>query len=269
MLTSYNLARAPFTGTWPFLTGSAKMLAAKSIGSLLRYHSTFKFHVVSVTAAEEVRQLLNDCQADKTLAVIRTSPDSIPWLSATQVTALGAITNVLLSVLKIGAGRLTGSAALVADGSHSLSDLLGDGVCMIAVKSPPAVERLCTLVIAMMLTSAGVAMSWSSLMDLLAQQGVPAQTAAMGTLPLLVALFALVAKEMMFRVTRHVALTVRSSALLANAKHHRSDAMSSMAAAVGSVGVILGFPVADTVAAATVGLMMIGMGVEVAFGAEH
>eukprot|EP00966_Prymnesium_polylepis_P257723 5953936-Prymnesium_polylepis.1 len=92
--------------------------------------------------------------------------------------------------------------------------------------------------------------------------------AVLGTPPLLVALVAITCKEMLYRVTRAVGRRTRQAVLLASAKHHRSDAMSSLAAGVGAVGVLAGLPLADTLAAAVVGGMMVSMGASVAFG-EH
>lgn len=187
-------------------------------------------------------------------------------LSPSHVTLLGAVANVLLSLLKLVVGTLSGSASLVADAYHSASDLLVDAVTMLAVNAPPAFERLGTLTIAGLLTSAGVTMVWSACLALW-RRAPPATV--MGTPPLLVALVAIASKEVLFRVTRAVGRRTRQAVLLASAKHHRSDAMSSLAAAVGCLGVLVGFPLADTLAAAVVGGMMISMGASVALGEQH
>ena len=187
-------------------------------------------------------------------------------LSPSSVTALGAVVNVMLSLLKLVVGTASGSAALVADAYHSGSDLLVDAVTMLAVHAPPNFERAATLVIAGLLSTAGIAMMWSACLSLW-QRSAPA--AVLGTPPLLVALVAIACKEALFRVTRTVALRTRQQVLLASAKHHRSDAMSSLAAAVGAAGVLVGLPLADTLAAAAVGGMMVSMGASVAIGEQH
>ena len=187
-------------------------------------------------------------------------------LSPSAVTALGAVVNVMLSLLKLFVGTASGSAALVADAYHSGSDLLVDAVTMLAVHAPPSLERAATLVIAGLLSTAGVAMMWSAGLSLWRRS---APVALLGTPPLLVALVAIACKEALFRITRAVALRTRQQVLLASAKHHRSDAMSSLAAAVGAVGVLVGLPLADTLAAAAVGGMMVSMGVSVAIGAHE
>ena len=132
----------------------------------------------------------------------------------------------------------------------------------------PEMERVCTLIISGLLSSAGAAMVWGCGVTILASEAaaVVAVPAALGALPLLVALVAIGAKEGLFRITRRVALRARSAVLLANAKHHRADAISSLAAAAGSCGVLVGLPVADTLAAGLVGFLMLRMGLEVARG---
>lgn len=186
-------------------------------------------------------------------------------LSASNVTLLGALVNVLLSALKFVVGTLSGSVSLVADAYHSGSDLLVDAVTMLAVNAPPAFERAATLAIAALLASAGAAMMWSAGIALW-RKVLP--TTMLATPPLAVALVAIASKEVLYRVTRAVGLRTRQAVLLASAKHHRSDAMSSFAAAVGSGGVLVGLPLADTLAAAVVGGMMVSMAVDVARG-EH
>ena len=184
-------------------------------------------------------------------------------LTSESVTVLGAVANVLLSLLKLVVGTLSGSASLVADAYHSGSDLLVDAVTFVAVKAPPAFERIATLAIAALLASAGGVMTWSSGVALW-KRATP--TEMLGTPPLLVAAVAICAKEALYRITYRVGLRTKQAVLLASAKHHRSDAMSSLAAAVGAGGVLVGLPEADMIAAAVVGGMMIAMGVDVARG---
>jgi len=187
-------------------------------------------------------------------------------LSPSRVTLLGAVVNVLLSLLKLVVGTVSGSASLVADAYHSGSDLLVDAVTMLAVNAPPNFERAGTLAIAGLLASAGIAMIWHACLALW-RRSAPA--AMLGTPPLLVAVVAIASKEALFRITRAVGRRTHQAVLLASAKHHRSDAMSSLAAAAGAAGVLLGLPVADNVAAAVVGGMMLSMGVSVARGEQH
>jgi len=189
-------------------------------------------------------------------------------MSPSRVTLLGAIVNVMLSMLKLVVGTASGSASLVADAYHSGSDLLVDAVTMLAVHAPPAFERAATLAIGGLLALTGGGLMWSA-MTALWKRALPSASEMMGVPPLLVALVAISAKELLFRVTRAVGLRTRQAVLLASAKHHRADALSSLAAAVGAAGVLLGVPIADTIAAACVGGMMVSMGASVACGGEH
>jgi len=186
-------------------------------------------------------------------------------LSPSRVTLLGAAVNVLLLLLKLVVGSLSGSAALVADAYHSGSDLLVDAVTMFAVNAPPAFERAAVYAIAGLLATTGGTLVWSSLVALLRRQP-PA--AMLGVPPLLVAVVAIGSKEGLYRITRAVGQRTQQAVLIASAKHHRSDAITSLAAALGAAGVLVGWPIADTLAAGMVGGMMVSMGWGVARG-EH
>ena len=192
--------------------------------------------------------------------------EGLSELSPQKTALLGAVSNVVLSVLKLVVGLLAGSASLIADAGHSCSDLIVDGVCMLAVNAP-VLERVCTAAIACLLASAGVACVWNGLAAFLASSF--AAEAAMGPWPFVVALFACAGKEALYRVTAAVGVKRRSAILIASAKHHRSDAITSVAAALGSGGVLLGFPAADALAAAVVGAIIIKMSVEIGFGVAH
>jgi len=206
------------------------------------------------------------------LSRMAVAPSSIRFrggssMSPSRVTLLGAVVNVLLSMVKLAVGTLSGSASLVADAYHSGSDLLVDAVTMLAVHAPPAFERAATLAIGGLLALTGGSLMMPALLAL--WKRAPATAAEMmGVPPLLVAVVAISAKEVLFRTTRAVGLRTRQAVLLASAKHHRADALSSLAAAVGAAGVLVGVPIADTIAAACVGGMMLSMGVSVARG-EH
>lgn len=229
---------------------------------------------VDVSSAEaSARHLLNqESRKVSTESALRTTIFSqLSSLSPNQVTLIGAFVNIILAILKLVVGRISGSAALMSDAYHSWSDLLVDGVCLMGLRAPRA-ERACTLAIAGLLASAGAAMMVSAAISLQEIFSFSAAAAAapqaLGAWPLLVALVSIASKEGLFRVTRRVSLRARSSVLLASAQHHRQDAMSSMAAAVGTCGVLMGLPAADTLAAGVVGGMMVAMGWEAASGGD-
>lgn len=192
--------------------------------------------------------------------------------TAREITIAGAVTNVLLCGLKAGVGCLTSSASLIADAGHSLSDLLSDGLALCA-SAVPTWERECTLGIALMLGSTGVVMVYHAGLTILdavaaALANGPAVASAgvcaLDAVGLCVALASIASKEALFRITHAVGLRSGSSTLLANAHHHRSDAMSSVAAAVGICGTLAGFRMLDSLAALVVGAMVFHLGIETA-----
>jgi cation diffusion facilitator family transporter len=161
-----------------------------------------------------------------------------------RVTIAGTVVNVLLTVFKFVAGVLGASAAMIADAVHSLSDLLTDFVVLLFVKlsSRPAdsdhpyghgkYETLATAMVAIALLAAG---------GVLLSEGVQKIVAAIhgeqlvmpGKIALWAALVSIAAKEGVYWITIAVAKRVDSSALRANAWHHRTDALSSVATALG------------------------------------
>lgn len=183
------------------------------------------------------------------------------------VVTIGAATNIVLAALKLAAGTLSGSASLIADAGHSLSDLFSDAFCWLAPRLRHArAEAACTLGISAILCATGLGMSSAALKTLV--QGA-ARTAPPIALPgseaaaLLIALLSVLSKEWLFRITHAVGKRYASPALVANAFHHRSDALSSIAAIVGVGGALLGFGCIDLLGALAVGGMVLHMGIQV------
>ena len=183
-------------------------------------------------------------------------------------TIVSSTVNVGLSALQIAAGILSGSQALIADGVHSLSDLVADVVVLFAAhhsrKQADAdhqyghqrYENAASLALGSLLLAVGIGMLFSAAQKIQAfGHAPPVHVAA-----LWVALAALLAKELLFRYMLRVAERVRSGMLVANAWHARSDAASSLVVALGIGGSLLGFTMLDPVAAAVVGLMVARMG---------
>jgi len=190
-----------------------------------------------------------------------------------RVTLWGAVVNVLLAVLKIVGGKLSGSIALVADGVHSLSDLLTDLVVIVGVslgERPPddshpyghgRFETLASIIVALSLVGVGVYLAWEAASSMLAhhEQTYP------GLAMVVLALVSIAAKEAIYRVTRRVARRTKSPAVLANAWHHRSDALSSVAVLLGGAAGLLGLPHGDHVAGIVVGIMVVIAGGKIAY----
>ena len=190
-----------------------------------------------------------------------------------KVTLVGSAGNVLLVIVKFIAGILGHSAAMVADAVHSLSDFLTDVVVLVfvGVSARPQdpshdyghgkFETLATLFISLALAGAAIgiivsgALKFASWLD---GEALPAP----GRLALWVALLSIAVKELMYQYTARSGRRLESSALTANAWHHRSDALSSVGAAVGIGGaVLLGgrWTVLDPLASIVVGAMLLGV----------
>jgi cation diffusion facilitator family transporter len=188
--------------------------------------------------------------------------------AATQkVTLMGGILNTLLSVAQIAGGIMTQSQALVADGFHSLSDLLSDGVVLLAAqqahkeaddKHPYGhgrIETLATVIMGLILAGVAVAIfmkSWGRLFS--DTPLVPPQPLAM-----VFAVAAILGKEALYHYTLRVAERFNSNMLRANAWHHRSDAISSIVVLLGIAGAQFGLPWLDPVAALVVAGMIMYM----------
>lgn len=187
------------------------------------------------------------------------------------VTLMGSVVNVVLLVFKFMAGILGGSAAMIADAVHSLSDFLTDIVVVLFVKisSKPEdkdhdyghgkYETLATSFIGVALLCVGLYILYSgSCRTWAAFNGAPIEQP--GIVALLAALFSIMLKEWTYRFTVKVGKEVQSQAVIANAWHHRSDSLSSIGTAIGIGGAIfLGkeWAVLDPIAAVVVSIFII------------
>jgi cation diffusion facilitator family transporter len=196
---------------------------------------------------------------------------------ASRSTWVSVAVNVVLSALQVVVGILTKSQALVADGIHSLSDLVSDFVVLIANRHSQKdadtehpyghhrFETAASLVLGILLLSVGMGMVWSALGKL----QDPDTIATVHVTALWVALGALVTKELLFRYMLREAKAVKSTMLVANAWHARSDAASSLVVSLGLVGNLAGYPLLDPIAALLVGLMVGKMGWKFGWDALH
>lgn len=165
------------------------------------------------------------------------------------VTWLGFSINTGLAAGKIVSGILFGSQIILADGLHSMSDLVTDVMVLagIRVADRPAdanhqyghrrVTTLVTALVGISLFAAAAWIAWSAIATLRRPHGV-----VRAAVPLVMALISIPLKEFLYRVTRVVGVRERDSSLVANAWHHRTDAFTSVAAAAGLAGVLIGGP---------------------------
>ncbi|MDF1826845.1 MAG: cation diffusion facilitator family transporter [Legionellaceae bacterium] len=195
-------------------------------------------------------------------------PHTHRYQQAKRVTMIGALINTLLGISKLFGGIGFHSSALVADGFHSLSDLLTDAMVLVASKygsqeadeSHPyghqRIETAATYILAILLILTGSAITWDALRHLTQHQ---LDNPEWSTLP--IAFLSIAANEALFWYTRHVGRAIQSDLVIANAWHHRSDAASSLIVFAGLIGSFAGYPALDGVAACVVGLLIIKMGV--------
>lgn len=187
---------------------------------------------------------------------------------AQRSTWVSVAVNVLLSAMQVSVGWLTHSQGLVADGIHSLSDLVSDFVVLVAShhsqKAADAdhpyghqrFETAASLALGALLLAVGMGMIWTAAQKLQSPESIPAVHAS----ALWVVGAALLAKEALFRYMLSGAQRVKSALLVANAWHARSDAASSLVVGVGICGNLAGYPILDSVAALIVGFMIARMG---------
>lgn len=190
---------------------------------------------------------------------------------ATRVTLYGAAINIILVVFKLIAGVLGHSAAMIADGIHSLSDLLTDAVVIIFMKlsSRPQdedhdyghgkYETLATAIIGMALFVVGLGICYGGVVKIWAAlQGQ--RLSQPGWIALIAALLSIALKEWCYQFTVRTGRAIQSETVVANAWHHRSDALSSVGTAIGIGGAIALGPswaVLDPIAAVIVSVLIV------------
>ena len=186
------------------------------------------------------------------------------------ITYLGMAVNIALSVIKVAVGLSAASLALVADGIHSLSDVATDVAVLLGLrlgsKEPDQshpyghgrAETFSAGLVALILIVVGGAMIYYATLAIARDE---VTTPRLGVL--VAAVISIAAKEWLYKATQKVAIQSHSPALYANAWHHRSDALSSVAVVVGFISLEFGFGHGDQIAAIAVGLMIIWVGVRV------
>ena len=177
---------------------------------------------------------------------------------ANKVSFVTIIGNILLSVMKLIAGFIAHSNAMISDAIHSASDVFSTFVVIIGIKlaskkadkeHPYGHERLecvAAIVLSMVLFITGLGIGATALKNI--TSGDYNNIAVPGILALIAAIISIISKEAMYWYTRYNAKKIDSSALMADAWHHRSDAFSSIGALIGIAGARLGFPIMDSIA---------------------
>ena len=177
---------------------------------------------------------------------------------AMKVSVVSIVINLLLSVLKLLAGIFACSGAMISDAVHSASDVFSTVVVMIGMsisKKKPDKEHpygherfecVASMLLAVILAVTGAGIGFKGIECITSSAG---QTPAVpGTAALIAAVVSIIVKEIMYQYTRIAAKKINSGALMADAWHHRSDALSSVGAFAGILGARMGFPMLDPLA---------------------
>lgn len=187
--------------------------------------------------------------------------------TANRVSFITIVGNAVLSVVKLLAGIIAHSGAMISDAVHSASDVFSTFVVIIGIKlaskepdkeHPYGHERMecvAAIILAVVLFITGLGIGADALRNILS--GNYSELQIPGILALIAAIVSIVSKESMYWYTRHYAKKIDSSALMADAWHHRSDALSSIGALIGIEGARLGFPIMDSIASLVIFLFIV------------
>lgn len=189
---------------------------------------------------------------------------------ANRVTVISIIMNIVLAIAKLLAGIIAGSTAMVADGVHTLSDIVSS-IAVIAglfISNKPMdkdhpygherAESIAAIMLSVLLLGTGISIATSSVRTL-----ISGDIARPGILAVWAAVLSIIIKEVQYQMTYKVGKDIKSSALMADAWHHRSDALSSIGTLLGIGGAILGYTFLDPLAGLIVSLLVIKVGLQI------
>ena len=187
--------------------------------------------------------------------------------SANRVSAVSIIVNIGLSLIKLLAGIFAHSSALVSDAVHSASDVISTVAVILGVNisarasdkghqyGHERMESIFSILLAILLFATGIGIGYSGVKAIISGNYSTLKTP--GALAAVAALVSIAVKEWMYHYTMHTAKKINSTALKADAWHHRSDALSSIGSFIGVMGARLGFPVFDPLASVIICVFII------------
>jgi len=199
--------------------------------------------------------------------------NSLRYKETIRVTLVGSIVDLALGIAKIIGGYFAQSQALIADGIHSLSDLVTDGAVLYAAKHSHReadedhpyghgrIETVATVMLGIALIAVAVGISYDALQRLFH----PETLWVPSSLAIVIALISVFAKEAIYHYTMRVARKYKSKMLRANAWHSRTDAISSIIVVIGVAGSMAGLSYLDALAAIVVGLMVAKIGIDLSW----
>lgn len=190
-----------------------------------------------------------------------------------RLSIVGILGNILLSAFKLIAGFVGNSGAMISDAVHSLSDVIATFIAYAGTKlaqkgcdrehpyGHERIECIASLMLGTILFITGALIGISGLEKIIS--GSYKDLATPGTIALVAAIVSIVVKEAMFWYTIHYAKILRSDAFKADAWHHRSDALSSVASLIGIGGAMMGFPIMDPIATVVICIFIFKVAFEI------
>lgn len=187
-----------------------------------------------------------------------------------KISIISAMTNSLLALVKIVVGIFGHSYALVADGLHSISDVITDGLVLIAAKAGDEIpdkdhpyghqriETIATVIIAMLLISIAVAIVYNAIPNFLHHVALPQPS----NLVLVIAFLSIITNEWLYRYTLAAGKKIQSNLLISNAWHNRSDAFVSLIVLLSVLATHLGFKYFDSLGALIIALLIFKIGIK-------
>ena len=192
---------------------------------------------------------------------------------AIKASKVSIIVNLVLSAFKLIAGIVASSYAMISDAIHSASDVVSSVIVIVGVKiankksdksHPYGHERfecIASLILASILVVTGLGIGVSGIQNIFS--GEYKQFEIPGLIALIAAIISIVVKEGMYWYARGIAKKINSSAVMADAWHHRSDALSSVGSFIGILGARMGFLVLDSIASTVIAIFIVKAGVEI------
>ena len=225
---------------------------------------------------EQTKKLNMTAMSDKTNSNTIAKKEEPAWEHkvAMKVSGVSIAVNLLLSLFKLLAGILAHSGAMISDAIHSASDVGSTFVVIVGVNlsskksdkehqyGHERMECVSSIILSGLLLATGIGIGMNGIENIIKSTS-GASIAIPGTLALIAAVVSIVVKEWMFWYTRSAAKKINSGALMADAWHHRSDALSSIGALIGIGGARLGFPVLDPIASVVICLFILKAAIDV------
>ncbi len=191
---------------------------------------------------------------------------------AIRVSVITLIVNIILAVIKFFAGVIANSSAMISDAVHSASDVFSTVVVMIGVSvshegvdeehqyGHEKLESIASIVLAVILAITGAGIGIDGILLIFSNRS---EIVAPGGIALYAAVLSIIVKEWMFWYTKSAAKKIKSDALLADAWHHRSDALSSIGSFIGIFGARMGFLILEPIASVLISLLVIKAAYEI------